>query len=521
MKNDFFKIFRRNSNSWVAHAVRSSLVVLFICANAMASPELDRQYALSSIGILRAWDNVDGLFGDMITRAYTEHLAPQSRFIVQDLSKANAAMTSSKLPYAKVIEDPAILSQLAKTFRLDSFLRTKAYKEGPNYRFTIDWVHAAKLEILATETVEIEEPFRGQGKLGTEEFRKTLTDALDRMIAKVPFKGAVTGRDQTAVTVNLGASSGIAKGDTLIIATLDDVKYHPLLKTVVDWRLTPTGRAVVDEVDDGIAFAKIETEEYGRQIQRFQKVVQIIPAAEKIPLEKYSRDLEAMKKKSHEPPRIGYLSPGLLLGSTSRDSATDSGSGFLYGVKGEAQAWFTSDLFGELKLAYGSAGYSQKSSTTGATSLEGVSLSMSQLRLAAGYFYHITGNFFGPKGWVKLGYQKTSYGLPQNASANTGNVSYGGLFIGVGGDLPVREDYGVILDADFGVFASGTENTGLYGTSTGSSSVSFFAGGYAWIDPKLKFQVGIDFKSNSVDFVTGGSISNKSFALAPSILFYF
>ena len=150
-----------------------------------------------------------------------------------------------------------------------------------------------------------------------------------------------------------------------------------------------------------------------------------------------------------------------------------------------------------------------------------MNLSLSQVRLALGYFYHVTSNFFGPKGWAKIGYQKTTYGLPQNSTARTGDVSYSGLFLGIGGDLPVRDDYGLILDADFGVFGSGTEDAGYFGTSTGGSSVSFFAGGYAWLDPKLKFQVGIDFKSNSVDFVSGGSISNKSFALAPSLLFYF
>jgi hypothetical protein len=488
---------------------------------AAASPELDRQYALSSVGILRAWDNVDGLFGDMVTKTFTEHLANQSRFVVQDFSKANTALQNSKLPYAKVIEDPEILGQLAKTFRLDSFLRTKAYKEGANYRFTIDWVHAAKLHVLATEKVELEEPFRGEGKLGTEEFRKALTDALDRLIAKVPFRGSVTGRDQTAVTVNLGASSGIQKGDTLVFATLDDVKYHPLLKTVVDWRLTPTGKAVVDEVDEGIAFAKIETEEFGRQIQRFQKVVQVIPGPDRVSIDSRVLDKEEMERKSKEPPRVGFLAPGLLLGSTSRDTVSDSGSGMLFGVKGEGQVWFNSDFFGELKLAYGSANYSQKDTGTGATSLEGVKISFSQFRIAGGYFYHVSPNFFGPKGWLKLGYQQSSYGLPTNLSAHTGNVAYASLFLGIGGDLPVREDYGLILDADFGIFGSGSEDAGSFGSSSGGGSVAFFVGGYSWLQPKLKLQIGLDFKSNSLNFISGGSVSNKTFALAPSLLFYF
>lgn len=493
----------------------------FLISFANASPELDRQFVLSSIGILRAWDNVDGLFGDLVTQTYKEHLARDSRFTVQDLGKTNQLLQNSKLSYAKVIEDPEILSQIAKTSRLDSFIRTKIYKEGPHYRFVVDWVHAPKLQLIATETVEIEQPFRGEGKFGTEEFRKALTDALDRLIAKVPFKGSITGRDQTSVTVNLGTTSGVQKGDTLILGTLDEVKVHPLLKTIVDWRLTPTGKATVDEVDDGMAFAKIDGEEYGRQILRYQKVIRIIPAPENVSVDTRVLDREALAKQAKEPPRLGFIAPGILLGSTSRDSSQDTGSGLLYGMKAEGQAWFTSNLFGELQFAYGTAGYSQENQTTHVTSLDGVNASLSQFRLAVGTFYHVTSNFFGPKGWAKIGFQSTKYGLPQNIVAKTGDVSYSSLFFGVGGDLPIREDYGLILNVDFGLFGGGSETAGFFGTTSSSNSVSFFAGGYVWLQTKMKLQVGLDFKSNSMDFVNGGSVSNKSLALAPSLLYYF
>lgn len=501
--------------------MRFTFLILFMSVSSWASPELDRQYSLSSIGILRAWDNVDGLFGELVTKTFSEHLANQSRFVVQDLGKANQMLSASKLPYVKVIEDPEVLGTLAKSFRLDSFLRTKVYKEGPNYRFTIDWVHAQKLQLIANESIEIAEPFRGEGKLGTEEFRGALVNALDRLIARVPFKGAVTGRDQASVTVNLGATSGIKKGDTLVFATLDEVKFHPLLKTIVDWRLTPTGKATVEEVDDGIAFAKVDQEEYGRQILRFQKVVQVIPAVEKISLETKVLDREAMEKRAKEPPRLGFIAPGLMLGSSSRETNTNTGGGLLYGMKAEGQAWFTSDVFGELKFAYASAGYSQKNIATQATSFEGVNTSLSQFRLAAGYFYHVTSNFFGPKGWVKAGIQNTGYGLPMDATAQTGKVSYSGLFLGVGGDMPIREDFGALIDVDFGIFSGGSEEAGFFGTSSGGTSVNFFAGGYTWLQPKMKLQVGIDFKSHSLDFINGGSVSNKTFAISPSLLFYF
>lgn len=517
MKKDFFKTSRRNSNV----KIFLSLFALFLVGTANASPELDRQYSLTALGILRAWDNVDGLFGDLVTKTYTDHLSTQSRFVVQDMAKANTVFSSSKLPYAKLIEDPEVLTTIAKSFRVDSFLRTKVYKEGPNYRFTIDWVHAAKLQLIATETFEIEQPFRGEGKFGTEEFRQALTGALDRLIAKVPFKGSVTGRDQSSVTVNLGASSGIKKGDTLVLATLDEVKFHPLLKTIVDWRLTPTGKITVEEVDDGIAFGKMEAEEYGRQILRFQKVVQIIPGVEKVDLESRVLDREAMEKKAKEPPRLGFIAPGLLFGSSSRDTNNDTGSGVLLGLKAEAQAWFTSDFFGEARFAFGAVnGYSQKNSNTQVVSALG-SESFSQYRLGVGYFYHVTSNFFGPKGWMKLGLQGTNYGLPLNSTAQTGNTTYSGMYVGLGGDIPLRDDFGAILDVDFGLFSGGSEDAGFFGTQSGGSSVNFFAGGYAWIEAKMKLQLGLDFKSHSLNFVNGGTLTNKSVAFGPSLLIYF
>ncbi len=523
MKSDFSKTYRHKFK--VRNLIFLCATVLFSVSvfsqSSFASPELDRQYALTSIGILRAWDNVDGLFGDMVTKTFSEHLADQSRFVVQDLTKANQLLMSSKVSYAKVIEDPEVLGTLAKNFKIDSFLRTKIYKEGPNYRFTIDWVHAQKLQLIASESVEVAEPFKGEGKLGTEEFRGALRSALDRLIAHVPFKGSVTGRDQTSVTVNLGITSGIKKGDTLVFATLDEVKFHPLLKTIVDWRLTPTGKATVDEVDDGLAFAKVDTEEYGRQILRFQKIVQIIPAAESVSIASQSLDTEAMEKKAKEPPRIGYIAPGLMLGSASRETATNTGSGMLYGLKAEAQSWFTSNVFGELRFAYGTAGFTQKSISTQTTNLEGVSTSFSQYRLSLGYFYHVTSNFFGPKGWVKGGLQGTTYGLPLDSTTQTAKASYSGFFLGLGGDLPVRGDYGAILDVDFGVFGTGTDEGNFFGSSSGSSSLNVFVGGYGWIEPKMKLQVGIDFKSHSMDFLNGASISNRVFAISPSLLFYF
>lgn len=498
--------------------------------SAHATPELDRQYSLTNIGVLRAWDNVDGLFGEIVVDAYKRYLAEQPRFVIQDLSKANQILGNSSISYNKLIEDPEILGQIAKSMKLDSFIRTKVYKEGPNYRFVIDWVHAQKLQVLATETTMIEEPFTGEERrtVGSEAFHQGLYQAMDRLVAKIPFKGMVTGRDQTSVTVNIGLKNGIQKGDTIILATLDEVKFHPLLKTVVDWRMSPTGRAIVDEVDEGMAFAKIESEEYTRQIGRFQKVTQIIAAPEKLKLEENKlTDTEERTVESREPPRTGWVSPGLFFGGYSRESSNSSGTtgftggGFAIGGKAEGQVWFTSKWFGELDFAYLNAGsYTQKNIATGVESTS-VSATMTQFRLSLGYFLHLTPNFFGPKGWARVGYNATSFGLPNTSTQQTSNVDYGGLFLGVGGDMPIRQDYGMMMSLDVGLFGSGSEAGNYLGTTNGATLVDLYIAGYYWMAPKLKFKLGLDFKSYSLDFVNGSSLTNKLFAVSPQIQVHF
>lgn len=516
-----------NNNKKISKSITAFLFAVLFTSDALASAELDRVYKLNTIGVLRAWDNVDGLFGDIVSDAYQNNLKQESRFTIQDLSKANQVLANSTLPYNKLIEDAEILKTMAEKYKLDSFLRTKVYKEGPQYRFVIDWIHAPKNQLLSSETFKLDEPFEPGTNSGSQKFKLELSHALDRVVKKVPFFGNVTGRDQNSVTVNVGESSGIKKGDTLVLATIDEVKYHPLLKSIVDWRLSSTGKIVIKDVDEGMAFGQIVSEDFGRSIARNQKIVQWMAAPDSQPnIEKRVTDYEDRAERAGEPPRLGWAAPGVFIGSYSHEWTQGAGGfdggGMMIGVKADAQGWITADWFADLNLAFGSAGYSQKVITTQAeTAASGVNATMSQFRLGVGYFYHPTPNFFGPKGWAKLGFQSTSFGLPSNSTEQTSTTSFSSLTLGIGGDLPIRDDYGALLSINFGIFAGGEESGRFQtGTATGATSVDFYLGGYYWIQPKMKLNVGIDFKSYSLDFATG-SISNKLIALGPTMAFYF
>jgi hypothetical protein len=501
----------------------TSLVLsLTATSTAFARADLDRQYALESVGFLPSWDNVDGLFQEYVAAAYKDYFSHQSRFVVQDISKTGALLTNNKLPYQKVLEDKDVLAQVARTTHSQTLIRTRILKEGPQYRLAMEWLHAPKMEPLAVEALVLKEPAEGQS-LGTSDVTNQIKTALGQMIAKIPFQGHVTGRDGNSVTLNIGATAGLKRGDTIVLSTLDDVKIHPLLGIIVDWRLTKTGRVEVDSVDEGIAFCHVTDEEPGHQVGRYQKVTQIIPAVE----DTHSKILDDNKHPEDEMPHLGYFSGGLLPGGFSREfdsstaGASRTGGGINLGAQIEGQIWFTRELFAEAGYTYdfyhlGQSPPGQDSNTLSS----GANLSM--VDLAVGYSYSVTGDFFGPKGWLKLGYRSTSYNLPSDAAESIGPISFHSLFFGLGGDLPVRNGWGAILNFDLGIANGADEGTGFSNGGVASATdVDFLIGGYYHYSNRMTFRVGFDVHDNGADFDNGNSLSQKVISIAPAIIYYF
>lgn len=492
---------------------------------AQANPELDRQYLLQTIGYLKSWDNVDGLFAEYVSEAYREFFAKQSRFVLQDLSKADAILSQSKLPYHQVIDDVEILGQLSRAMRTESILRTKIYKEGPRYRFTVEWLHAPKMELIASETFTLDEP-RGAKAFGIEEIKKSLQQALTQLIAKLPFIATVTGRDNQSVTLNVGAADGVKPGDTLVIATLEDVKKHPLLKSIVDWRLAQTGLIQLDQVDESISFGRVMEEEPGHRISRYQKVAQIVakpiePGAPRI------QEKAEQEEDKEEPPRLGFGQIGAQIGSYNRQFSDGSGTsgrtggGIYTGARGEGQLWLNPHWFTDLQVSFGFSGYAPSDIATGTETGARASMSAFGFRAAGGYAYSPKASLTGPKAWVKAGFQSQSYQLPTLAAELTEPNSFRGLFLGIGGDLPVRGRFGVNLNLDVGLLSSaGTSAIGA-GNANGANSLAFSAGAYYRYDSRMTIRLGLDIDSNSADYSSGATLTHRVVAFGPSLLYYF
>lgn len=498
---------------------------------ALASPEVDRQYALERIGFLRAWDNVDGLFADYVAKSYRDYFTHQDRFIPQDVSKTDSVLTQSKIPYNKLIEDREILGQVSRTTKSDTLLRTKIFKEGRKYRFVIDWLHAPKIDLLASETFVLDEPSGGQ-TLATTALEEGLHKALDTLLSKVPFRAMVTGRDNNSVTINIGQNAEIKRGDQLIVGTLDEVKKHPLLNTVVDWRMSQTGRVEIETVDEGLSFGRVIEEEKGRQIARYQKVMKIIAAPK--------RAMETIDEASEEraelekPPQLGWISGAVPIGSSGRSFSAQPGSlnytggGLVFGARGSGELWLNRTIFFDADFDFMTGGYGQAPVTTPATAATaGGGYSEFSWRLSAAYTYLATGDFFGPKGWVKLGYHSISHTLATSATLATAPTAFGSVFVGVGGYLPIRAGIAAELNFNFGLLNSGGA-TGF--TVTSASDASLYLGVQYRYANRISFRLGLDVQANAMNFtaatidtttLTSGTLSHTLITVTPSILYYF
>ena len=178
----------------------------------------------------------------------------------------------------------------------------------------------------------------------------------------------------------------------------------------------------------------------------------------------------------------------------------------------------TGNWWGELSFGYGFFGYSQ--SLNGAAESSIGNGSIMNFQMAGAYAFWLTPSFHGPKIITRLGYRTLNFSLPSSASNFTGETSFGSVFIGVGGELPIRDHFGAVMRLDLGLIKSGTQSGFVAGDTTGVTDVSFTVGGYYRWKQRLVIQVGFEVYENGLDLGSTSNVSHQSVLFVPSLLYY-
>ncbi len=492
------------------------LLLLGTCSSSFASPENDRVYQMETLGFLKASDNMDGVFTEYLDDQFNSYFSKQSRFTVKPLKGLNEVLGTPKAKYRELVEQPEILKKISQKYQVEDLLRSRVYKEGDTYRFVLEWIYAPKGDVVASVEFRYIDEGKEMGLQGSE-LPHAVQKALDELIRKLPFLGQVTGVEGESITVSVGRNQGVKPQDTLTLYSLQSVKRHPLLKTIEEWRWQPIGRAKVEQVEETLSFAKVTETEPNVKVIRNHKVREIIAAPP---------ESKGNASESHSfIPRSGWVAANGGIGSYSREVGDGTGggrtgSGFLGTFELDTQMWLNSRY-----LAQGSYGgsfykYTPRDLTTGSALSTSYNGSHSQVRLALGYSLFPMKNLFDPVAWVHAGYKSSSYTLTKSSDL-TANSDFQSLIIGVGGSFPVYNRFSAQMDLDLGLIHSASSKDLAYGDATASSDLNFRLGGTYQLDPHFFFRVIFNISSQSMDFVSGQTVSQKMFSLSPSIMYYF
>ena len=504
-------------------AISCGLSLLGVTTPVHASPEVDRMYSLDSIGWLKPVDNIDGILNDFVDEIYEEYFKAQSRFQAKNLNQASNLLSQSKVPYYQWVKDPEILRGIARKNKVESILRTKIAKESESYRFEIEWVYAPRGDVFAKAEFRFYDPQAEAGLRGSE-LPQFLKKCLDDVIKKLPFIGQVTGVEDQVITVNFGRNQGLRVRDTLVLSTLDAVKRHPLDRTIEEWSWSPIGKAQVEQVEESIAFAKVVDLNAEQKPLPFQKVREIIPAP---PEQKKPNADGEFVVSENEPPRIGWVAGNIGGGFYSREvglpggTTGRTGSGLLGAFELDSMAWMNSRWMAQLSLMSSLYSYAPKDLATQIAIGTKYSGSATQLRIATGYALYKANSVFDPIGWVLVGYRNTNYSLATNAADYTGGSSMGSLFLGLGGELPVRDLFTAQVGFDIGLIKSHSQDNPNFGSATSVSDLAFYLGGVVQHSERIFLRLLFKLNAQSAEFATGESVSQKMISLSPSILYYF
>lgn len=484
--------------------------LLLISVSAFADSDPNQLLSFKKIYVEPVQDNVDGAFKAPIEQSYKEIFERNPRFeMVSDAGQA------------------------------DSIVRTKIEKKTSGLDLDISLVALGTGEVFSADHQTIAVSSNGA------ETGKAVKALLKTALKRIPFYGTVTGRDGAELTFDIGAAHGLRKGDVVQISRVDNIKRHPLLKSIVDVQMVPVGTATVEQTEENIAFGKVESEIAGESIRRMYKVTAIESQASegKKEVSKPTEGLAANASPAGdnvpdgvERPTIGYVNLGLFLGSFSSSSSkastntTADGSGFAPGFRLSAEVWLTKRWFADFLVAYNTISFSSKTKVGGAenpTKQESTS-STREIGFNAGYKYLPTNDIYGPQAYVKLGYYNFKFDTSISAPDLLSPKTYGGLNVGVGGQLPITSrEWGALLNVNFLLFSSMSEDGFQTGQDPSKTVANFYVGGYHYFNSQLAVRAGLLFEvfstsfGNSNDTSTAASTSQKSIGFLPSLLYYF
>ncbi len=472
-------------------------------AQADSAVDPNKYFSFKKIYISQAADNVQGTFQPVVEKAYQEVFSKNLRFeIVKDEKDADAT------------------------------LRTEIEKKTTGIDIHLAVLVGSPAEAFAKHDTSV------PSKASETDIRDACKQLLKTALLTIPFIGTVTGRDGNHLTFDIGSKHGFKKGDIVRISRVTEIKRHPLTNAIVEVQLIPVGTAVLEKVEDLIAFGQIENELAGVQIQRLHKITTIVDKP--LETEKSTRIPGAgMREYSNafgKGSDLGLLFVTGFIGSVSTQtsqsasSSNFAGSGIAPGVRLGTEIWLTRSLFANILYGTNFTSFTHKGTTGSAETKKTVDVSgtTTNFGINGGYRYYLTDAVSGPSISVELGYHSFKFSPAIDVNTLLGTKTYAGLNLSLGSAIPFSAskisflfNFNILLFPDIsegGVQTGPTENAD-YSVSV----IGFFLGGQYRFNQRVRLRVGVQFENYNAEFgkTANGVTNQKQIGFLPTLQYLF
>lgn len=488
--------------------------------------QADQDLTIRRVGILPVNDNVGGIYARPAESQLIQLMKSSHRW---DFVEGN--LTEPMPALIELEENPDLVLRLTQTLDVDAFLGAAIIRNTTGVSIRLDLFLKKDGKVISQEILQ------NHPRSDLAEVRSQLETLYRRLISRLPYEGIILSRQQNRVTLNLGESDGLKKDQVITAVQIISINRHPRFNFIISSEKEILGRIKILKVDKTLSFGAIISEKERGAIRRFAKVSSLDPVTYPEPTSldgssaggdignrpdaPVSFGKEPKEWLPTHPPSFGAV--GLKLGLSSYTSsvsletvgALEANSPVYPNISAHGELWLTPQWTIRAELLQGviSTNNPREGSSPG-----NLNHSLSRYSLEFGYNFLLRNDFFGPKLLASLGYSTyRMYVDDSNPRAFT-TTNYSGLFIGIGGSLPITDDklWYVSGKLNFYLMSSLDETPVTSGGGSSSSINDFNVSVERKLGVNLRAIGSIDFSLYSSNFTGTGSRGETATTLSQS-----
>ncbi|MDZ4676492.1 MAG: hypothetical protein SGI74_03195 [Oligoflexia bacterium] len=491
--------------------------------------QIDKQITVRKVGVLPATDNVNGLYARHLENKLNELLKNTHRFDQVEVKDANAQNS---------IEDyegqPELIKKLGIKNNAEAFVAGRVLKQKKGLDITLD------LYLVSDGQLFVQELVANEPIMQTKELEQKTTEMFNKLINKIPYKGLVLSRQGNRVTIDIGARDGIRNNTVVSVEQVISLKRHPKFNFLLSTEKEIMGKIKIIKADETLSFGIILSEKDQGVIAPESKVTGLDfityadPTAEMFrptPHGELGQDNVSFGKNPREwlPPKqptLGKIGLGLGLGSLrSSTSIQNTITNEQKSYSGDAPIYPQIDLAAEIWLT--SNWYMSGLIRQGVFSVPNPEAGGAPSRLAAnnahydlhgGYKFLLQDNFWGPQINLHAGFAKYSMFVDASTPLTFTSTSYSGMYLGLGGSLPITNDHAWYLDINLDrfLYPNVTETPVSSGATSDTTITAFSFGGSYKLAPQYGLHAHLNFEFYSSTYSGAGNRGNGIIGLNSS-----